>query len=133
MKTVPPWVAYRTFRGGCLIALDKQPGIRPIGIGEIWSRLFVKVVLVDAGEGVKQACGIDQLCAGLEAGIEGGIHAISELVKQHEMEEEWKFLLIDARNAFNELSRYAMLWTVRHEWPLGARFVFNCYGTNLSL
>eukprot|EP00957_Ditylum_brightwellii_P028913 2184347-Ditylum_brightwellii.AAC.1 len=35
--------------------------------------------------------------------------------------------LIDARNGFNKLSRYAMLWTVQHLWPAGARFVFNCY------
>ena len=35
--------------------------------------------------------------------------------------------LVDARNGFNELSRLAMLWTVRHRWPAGARFVFNCY------
>lgn len=36
-------------------------------------------------------------------------------------------MLIDARNAFNEISRLTMLWNVRHEWPSGARFVFNCY------
>eukprot|EP00957_Ditylum_brightwellii_P027485 2077883-Ditylum_brightwellii.AAC.1 len=35
--------------------------------------------------------------------------------------------LVDARNGFNELSCYAMLWTVRHLWLAGARFVFNCY------
>ena len=35
--------------------------------------------------------------------------------------------LVDARNGFNELSRLAMLWTVRHRWPAGARFVLNCY------
>ena len=35
--------------------------------------------------------------------------------------------LVDARNGFNELSRYAMLWTARHRWPKGAQFVFNCY------
>ena len=27
--------------------------------------------------------------------------------------------LVDARNGFSELSRLAMLWTVRHRWPPG--------------
>ncbi len=35
--------------------------------------------------------------------------------------------LVDARNGFNELSRYSMLWTARHRWPKGTRFAFNCY------
>ena len=35
--------------------------------------------------------------------------------------------LVDACNGFNALSRLAMLWTVRHRWPAGARFAFNCY------
>jgi hypothetical protein len=34
---------------------------------------------------------------------------------------------VDARNGFNELSCYAMLWTARHRWPKGTRFAFNCY------
>ena len=42
-------------------------------------------------------------------------------------EEDWGFLLIDARNAFNEENRTAMLCDVRHEWPSGAQFTFNCY------
>ena len=33
--------------------------------------------------------------------------------------------LVDARNGFNKLSRLAMLWTVQHRWPVGARFAFN--------
>ena len=33
----------------------------------------------------------------------------------------------DARNGFNELIQLAMLWTVWHRWPVGARFAFNCY------
>ena len=31
--------------------------------------------------------------------------------------------LIDARNGFNKLSLLPMLWTVRHLWPAGTRFV----------
>ena len=35
--------------------------------------------------------------------------------------------LVDAHNGFNELSRLAMLWTMRHCWPVGSKFAFNCY------
>jgi hypothetical protein len=65
--------------------------------------------------------------AGLEAGIEGGIHAMQALWDLLKTEEKWGFLLIDASNAFNEQNRIKMLWAVRHEWLSGARFVFNCY------
>ena len=34
---------------------------------------------------------------------------------------------MDAKNGFNELNRLGMLWKVRHLWPKGSRFAFNCY------
>lgn len=123
----PPWAAYRALMAGRLIAIDKCPGVRPIGIGETWRRAMAKCVLHVARNGAKDACGIDQLCAGLEAGIDGAIHAMQHMWDVHHMEEEWGFHLIDAENGFNLENRIVMLWTVRHEWPAGARFAFNCY------
>ena len=35
--------------------------------------------------------------------------------------------LVDACNGFNELSRLAMMWTVRHRLLVGVRFAFNYY------
>jgi hypothetical protein len=102
-------------------------------IGEVWRRAIAKCVLHVAGTEAKEACGTDQLCAGLEAGVEGAIHAMQHVWAMHAEEEEWGFLLVDARNAFNELNRTAMLWTVRHEWPSGARFAFNCYRHHSTL
>jgi hypothetical protein len=32
----PPWVAYRALMCQRLVAVDKQPGVRPMAIGEIW-------------------------------------------------------------------------------------------------
>jgi hypothetical protein len=32
----PPWAAYRALMACRLVTLDKQPGTRPVGIGEIW-------------------------------------------------------------------------------------------------
>ena len=45
----PPWAAYRAFVSGRLITLDKQPGIQPVGVGEMWQRLFAKIVLKVTG------------------------------------------------------------------------------------
>ena len=49
------------------------------------------------------------------------------LWEDQKQEEDWGFLLIDSRNAFNEEKRTAMLWDLRHEWPSGTQFTFNCY------
>ena len=123
----PPWAAIRALMANRLMALDKCPGVRPVGIGEIWRRLFAKCVLKVAGTEAKEACGSAQLCAGLEAGIEGAVHAVRAMWNGAADNEEWGFLLVDAANAFNAGNRTAILWTVRHRWPSGARFSFNCY------
>ena len=71
----PPRAAYRALMSGRLIALDKSPGIRPAGIGDTWRRLLAKCLLRVSGQEAKTACGTDQLEGGVEAGIEGAIHA----------------------------------------------------------
>ena len=58
----PPWAAYRALMSCCLVALDKMPGVCPLGIGETWRRLFAKVVVYISGNGVQKACGSEQLC-----------------------------------------------------------------------
>ena len=80
-----------------------------------------------SGQEAKTAYGTDQLVGGVEAGIEGAIHDARLQWAQYSEEEDWGFLLIDARNAFNEENQTAMLWAVRYEWPSGARFTYNCY------
>ncbi len=35
--------------------------------------------------------------------------------------------LFDARNGFNKLNCYLMLWNVAHLWNRRSRFAFNCY------
>jgi hypothetical protein len=98
-------------------------------VGETWRQLIAKVMILLAGAKAKEACGVDQLHAGLGAGVEGGSHAIQLLWESRmKQEDEWGFLLIDANNAFsNEGNQMEMLWTIHHEWPSGARFTFNCY------
>jgi hypothetical protein len=160
----PPWAAYRAMMACRLVALDKQPGVRPVGIGEIYRRLWAKCLLKVIGTQATIACGNYNLCAGLAAGIEGAVHAVKEVwdnpvgspPMEAEIEEEDPplftqpppenaeesnppsdglnaTLLVDAFNGFNELSRKAMLWTVKHRWANGARFAFNCYRHSVVL
>ena len=63
----------------------------------------------------------------MKAGVESGVHAVAGLWAEMDEEERQGFLVIDAENAFNSLSRVNMLWNVRHLWPEGARFAFNLY------
>ena len=57
-------------------------------------------------------------------GTQGALEALEFLTQDAEPIDT---TLVDACNGFNELSRLAMLWAVRHRWPAGARFAFNCY------
>ena len=89
--------------------------------------MMSKCLLRVARPEAKAACGTNQIAGVVEAGIEGAIYAIRVLWEEHNQDEDWVFLLIYGRNAFNEENRTAMLWAIRHEWPSGAQFTFNCY------
>jgi hypothetical protein len=65
-----------------LIPLDKCPGLRPIGIGEVPRRIIGKTVIRYLQSDVQQASGPIQLCAGLEVGCEAAIHSLIQLFKQ---------------------------------------------------
>ena len=85
-----------------LIALDKFPLVRPIGVSEVARRILGKAILTVIGGDVQQVAGTIQLCAGQETGSEAAIHAICQIFKQYHAEG---VLLIDASNAFNRLNR----------------------------
>jgi hypothetical protein len=63
-----------------LVALNKQPGVCSIGIGEIYHHLWVEQVLNIIGPPqAMAACGNLNLCAGLSTGTKGAVHAIPEV------------------------------------------------------
>ncbi len=84
----PPWAAYRAFMSCRLIALDKDPGVRPVGIGEVYRRLWAKCAIKVSCSGPALACGNANLCAGLPAGIEAALHAMVEAPEEWAKKEE---------------------------------------------
>jgi len=164
---------------GCppMLALDKTPGVHPLGVGKSWMRLWSDCSHTKTKVAATNACGNTQLCAGLRSGIKANLHANRAIWLQSagwtedlgvEEEEEggdpqvtatlrrvraeglldlnvdpgaaeddhhsryeagtgFGSALFDARNGFNELSHYLMLWNVAHLWNQGSWFAFNRY------
>ena len=102
------WESIHALMASRLIALDKCPGIRPIGVGEALRRILCKVIALATRTDLEDVCGIAQLCSGLWAGMEGAIHAVRELFDLHS-DDGWGVLLVDARNAFNSVNHVAAL------------------------
>ena len=78
-NSIVPWNDIRGFVSSRLIALDKNPGMRLIGVGETLRRIVGKAVGHLTRLDIEEVCGVSQLCPGLKAGIEGRVHAICEL------------------------------------------------------
>jgi hypothetical protein len=167
----PPWAAYRAMMACQLVALDKQPGVRPVGIGEIFRRLLAKAVLLSVGSEatlrqskfVRRPQGrhrrrrprsawsedlqgpdpssLEPEDLGANPEDTEGPPTLPDLLTQpmepdegvNEEDDPYVVLLVDVTNGFNELSRKAALWTVRHRWASGARFTFNCYRHSATL
>ncbi len=72
----PPWAAYRATMATRAVAFNKFPGVRPISIGESYRRLWARLIISQTRDQAKAACNTTELCAGLEAGIDGAIHAV---------------------------------------------------------
>ena len=107
-----------------LIPLDKNPGLRPIGIGEVLRRIIGKAVTSVLKTEMRDAAGGLQLCVGHEGGVEAGIHGMKEI---YDDEETQGVIQVDANNAFNTINRGVLLHNIRVLCPELATFANNCY------
>ena len=56
-----------------LIALNRNPGVHPIGVGETVRRILAKAILSKTRGDVQDVTGTAQLCAGQLSGIEAAV------------------------------------------------------------
>ena len=85
----------------CLIALDKCPGIQPIGIGEVAWHIIARATANTITEDIQAAADPIQVCAGQLSGYEAPVHAMHRVFESPEIEA---MVLVDAANAFNLLN-----------------------------
>ena len=88
---LPDLIAYNVRR---LVAQDKCPGARPIGIGEVMRRITGRIIVDCIRQDLTSFGGNMQLCLGQQRGIE---HAIPSLCQNFDDPENQAILLIDAK------------------------------------
>ena len=76
----------RAFIAGRLIPLDKKPGVRPIGIGEVPRRIISSATVSMLKPEIVNSTAPLQTCAGLKGGAEASIHAMRQAYEDPETE-----------------------------------------------
>ena len=107
-----------------LIPLNKNPGVRPIGVGEGIRRIIGKSIGWTLKGDIQEAAGPLQAATGLPSGSEAAIHAMKQIF---ENEETDAVILVDASNAFNSLNRRVALHNVQVICPNFSRILINTY------
>jgi len=110
--------------GSRLIPLDKDPGIRPIGIREVLIRMIGKTISAFFKDEIREAAVPLQVCAGHSAGGEAAIHAMSEIFNEEETDG---IVLIDASNAFNLMNRSVAMHNIQYTCNYIALYPINTY------
>ena len=107
-----------------LIPLDKNTGLRPIGVGRVLRRIAREVIVSVLKNDANDCAGSLQVCAGQEAGIEAVVHSLNSLYNDENTDAVF---LVDAGNAFNSLEREVFLQNISYICLAISVFVKNCY------
>ena len=107
-----------------LIPLNKNPGIRPIGIGEILRRIVGKAIGWTLNSDIQLAAGPLQASTDLKGGAEAAIHTMKDIFEADDTEG---VILVDASNAFNSLNRKVALYNIQYICPPFANILINTY------
>ena len=113
-----------------LITLSKDPGVRPIGVGEVCHRLIGKPAMTVIRQDVIEITLYQQFCAGQTSSCEAIVHCVRELHDSGEMEG---ILCVAVSNAFNALNRGLALRNILHLCPSLGRLLINTYQSHSSL
>jgi hypothetical protein len=107
-----------------LIPLNKCPGVRPIGIGEILRRIVGKTLSWVLKSDIQDTAGPLQVCTGLKSGAEAAIHFMRD---QFKLDASEAVIMVDASNAFNAVNREVLLHNIQILCPEFSTIAINMY------
>ena len=122
--TIPSSIA-TVLAGAKLIALRKnESDVHPIAVGSCIRRLVAKSVCLQMKEAIANYLVPHQYGVCTPGGSEMMTHLVQLCLQQH---PDWVALKLDARNAFNTISRQSILSEVALYFPELFPFISKCY------
>ena len=124
--------------GGSLTALMKNEegsplDIRQIVVGETLRRLTGKCLCIISRAKASEFFDPFQLGVAYPAGAEKLVHGFRRCISEHWGDREFVACKVDLKNAFNEVSRQALLEECATHFPELFRWVYWCYGQHPTL
>ncbi|XP_052757454.1 uncharacterized protein LOC128202180 [Galleria mellonella] len=117
--------------GANLCALAKKDGgVRPIAIGTTYRRLAAKICCKAISHNLKKEFEPYQLGFGSKGGCEAAIHSLRTYITKSTNDI---LLKVDVKNAFNSLSRDALLTQIKQKIPHIYNFLWQCYSEPTKL
>ena len=114
--------------GADLVAVPKpKGGVRPIAIGEVLRRLTGKSLMHLVRDDAKPYLWPAQVGVAVPSGAEAVIHVVRAWMGRHETASGKVLVKLDFANAFNRVSRQAVLTAATTHFPGLARWVAWCY------
>ena len=113
-----------------LMPLDKNPGLRPIGVHEVLQRIAGKVIVTNTIDDILTSVGSLQVFGGHEPGFDSLMHAMHTAYEEQSAEA---VLLVDASNAFSSVDRNAFLHSFEIICSSVTRYVKNNFSLSNQL
>ena len=129
--TLSPYLA-----GGNLTSVLKSKGtgwdVRPIAVGEILRRLVGKCACILTKDKASQFFNPFQFGVACPAGTEKIVHKLRQVIEDNWNNRDFAILKVDMRNAFNSVSREAVLHQCAIHFPELLPWVTWCYSQHQS-
>ena len=124
--------------GGRLIALNKgkegnPPDVRPIAVGETLHRLTGKCICAILRDKISSFFQPSQFGVACKAGAEKIVHSLRRCIEENWLSGDFVVFKVDMSNAFNMVSRQAVMDQCATYFPELLPWVSWCYGSHTSL
>ena len=124
--------------GGRLIALNKgkegnPPDVRPIALGETLRRLTGKCICAILRDKISPFFQPSQFGVACKAGVEKIVHSLRRCIDENWLSGDFVVFKVDMSNAFNMVSRQAVLDECATFFPELLPWVSWCYGSHTLL